>query len=601
MGVETATDKELNELVGSLNLKGIQEPFTVNDAINSPVMKNKSYVGKVYQNNNVAGDGFNSTTKATNSLNEIIEPEYDLCSIAAFTQFSDSLAACIEAYAVNIGGARHEYTEEIETIMENGKRLYKESREPVPAEIDKELKTQLARVTMFFNSVSLDMPWLKMKKLRTRAKHKTGNTYLEVERAFDNTLQGLRLVESPSIRLCVRSTEVTYIKYKVKDPTTFKYVEQKRGKCFRKFVQYQGTGNQNRIYFKEFGDPRVMNKFTGECLKIKDGDYITDINQVGGPVAFKKYLDDNNIKFGIATELIHWKIDNTEDLDGYGLIIWACLIPILLGVKFSDLADYNTLENKGIPDYMMIVEGAKAGEVIKSFKENVAANKELKEHKNILIISVDSTFTGSHTDPNFKNPTIRLEPLNQLLVKDGLLGKANYVEKVNERVAGVFRLPTFFIGKLNNVNRSVAEVAKDMANEQVFTPEIMDDDDIINMLIMPELDCSYYRYHTKSNKMENPELKAKTLREGIANGSILPGEGREEYAEILDRKLPDLELEFMKTPLPETLKGKPIQPKEKKLIELENGPDAEVFQGIKKRFEEANPGKVVKEMFIYAE
>src|SRR4051812_47703915 len=102
--------------VASISFDSV-EPFTLADAMYSPIMKNKAYIGKAYQNNNVAGDGFNSSTRANSipTMDEILEPEYDLCGLSSFKYFSDSLYACIQAYSVKIAGHGHELLEHKET------------------------------------------------------------------------------------------------------------------------------------------------------------------------------------------------------------------------------------------------------------------------------------------------------------------------------------------------------------------------------------------------------------------------------------------------------------------------------------------------------
>lgn len=511
-------------------------------------------------NDNVHGNGFNSTERNSSLYYDIIFPQYDQAILDTFYHFSDSLAACIDAYSTNICGFGYEFLEEKPTVEKDGKRFDKKTGKALKSSIIDEMDRQLAKISMFFKSVSLDIPWSLMQKLKTKAKERTGNAYYEVERNYDNEIQGFKLVESGQMFLTVREKEYIEIMQKVKNPITLEFEEIPRARRFRKFVQLQylnnsAANNASRIYFKEFGDPRIMNAYTGQYLKDSEGNYFLEGNKF--PPGFAETFRQNNGGyFKIATEIRHHKIYNTDDIDGYGVARWISLIPTLLGVKFSDLSDYDILKNKGIPSYLMIVEGGNAETIIKQMNDNVTANKVSGENKSFLIISSTANMTGAHTDPSYVNPKIRIEPLNQLLVKDGLMGKINYVEKINERVAGCFRLPTFFIGKLGNINRSVAEVAKDMANEQIFIPESMDEDDKINMDIMTDLGCTYYRYHSKTSQMENPDIKLQAIKDATTTGSMLPGESRQEYAEILGKNLQDIESDFMTTPLPLSIRNK---------------------------------------------
>ena len=612
------------------------QPFTIDEVFNSDVIKNKKYNGKSYQvnkalkNDDIIGNNFNSSNKTDNSIgiNNYLEPEYDLDRLASFIYFSDSLYACIKAYSINICGFGYEFLQEKEVITKKNVQYYKKNNQPVPKEIIKQMEEQYSKLSMFFESISLDIPWTQIEKLKTETKFKTGNAYLEIERDAYNQLQGVKLLESASIRITKRSPETISIYQKVKNPITLEYEKLLRGKRFRKFIQINSLQGNSYIYFKEFGDTRIMNSYDGEYIKDKTtNEYITDINLLTSEFLIKNGLNNNN--FNIATEILHTKIYNTEDLDGYGVPNWVSLIPTLLGVKFSDLSDFNTLEHKGLPEMLLIIEGGSAKEITKQIIDDVEQNKKLQKYKNLLIISADSKNSGTNTAPSYKNPSIRLEPLNQLIAKEGLKGKVEYIDKISERVASVFRLPTFFIGKLNNVNRSVAEVAKDMANEQVFIPESMDEDNIINMFIMPELNCPLYKYHSKGSTLENPDIKLQATKDGTITGSILPAEARGLYSELLGIPLQDVDNDFMNIPYPLSIRNRAtMSPRagnigsdllnandniasnnasdsvtlsKKKIFHLEETKDAEIYHNLKKRIQTAYGLGTINDLFIYAE
>lgn len=591
-----------NSKVNFTSITGVKG-FTFEDAVKSnDIVKSKDFVKKSYSfNDNVAGNGFNSTGRNDNFINEIITPEYDPEALNSFYDFSDSVGSCIDAYKINISGFGYELVEERETISKDGKKFYKDTGEEVPLEVIKEMRDQFSKATMFFDSVSLDMAWDLMLKLETEAKEKSGSGYFEVERDFYNNIQGLKFVESASMRMTKRNFPLI-VKQVVKNPITLQYEEQARSKNFRKFVQLQ-CGTARQIWFKEFNDPRIMNALTGEFLQFPNGEYVT--NKTVSEEFAQAYKNVTGQEFRLATEIIFDPIYNTSDLDGYGLPRFISLIPVLLGVKFSDLDDYSTLENKGIPKYAMIIEGANAEDVSTLVQNEIKNNKEAGEIKSFLVISADSTNTGTNSDPNYKNPNIRLEPLNQLLIKDGLKGKTEYVEKISERVAGRYRLPTAYFGKLDNVNRSSLEVIKDITNEQVFIPESMDRDNWINKLIMTELRCSHYRYRSKTSRIENPELKLTALKDSVNNGSQTPAEAREDYAKILGKQLPDIESDFMNTPYPMSIRSNGTKPSTLssltapegfKKIELEENKDSEVYSNLKKFVSEnfnINPNQMV--------
>lgn len=584
------------------------DPYSKKEILKNKLLSKVSKNTKSsYRNDAIAGNDFQSTSKSDTSFAEYIDPEYDHESLGLFPYLSDSLYACIETLSINICGNGHEFLEEKETFERKGKKYYKKTGKKVEPEVVQAMNEQLSRITMFFESVSLDMPWLLMQKLKMKSKHTTGDAYLEVERGYETleskfptSLQGLKLVEPAFIRLTKRSDEIIKVTQLVKNPVTLEFEKKTRGKRFRKFIQLQGGYGQEKKYFKEFNDPRVMNAYTGEYLKDESGNYYT--NDYPIPEGIVSKLEKEGQKFALATEIWHSKIHNINDLDGHGVPVWACLIPMLLGLKCSDLTDYETLKNKGIPEYLMIIEGGNASSIIKAFQDDVKENLKNDKRKSFLIVSADSKNTGTNTEPNYKNPSIRIEPLNQLLSKEGLKGKTEYRKEVNRFVDGVFRLPSAYRGELHNINRSSLETAVDSTNQNVFGPERTDEDNMINMLIMPELGSQYYRYHSKSAKMENPELKLQAVKDGTMSGSMLPGEARGEYSEILGKNYQDIDIEFMNTPYPvsirKTTNTPSITPSSVDNSIIDNEPTDSTNNSIDDNSIDNKPAKISKNLFI---
>lgn len=558
------------------------EPYKVSDIFNSGLLRNE-----IKKALDLPGNNTNSQSKSDFSTEEILIPPYDLEQLSLMKYLSDSLYSCIQAYAVNISGFGYQLNEDSETYIENGKRYYSETGEPVPDEINKALKNQYSDIDMFFNSVSMDIPWVTLQTLKTETKYTTGNAYYEIERdGKTNKIQGLSFVECENIRLTKRVKELVKVDQLVKNKFTKKFEIKTRFKYFRKYVQLSPDGVKK--YFKEINDPRLMNALTGEYYKNDSGEYILNNNI---PVGFFDKLKSDGKKFVSATELWYFKIHATNDIDGYGVPPWVSLIPMLLGVHFSDLSVFHTMQNKGLPEALLIVEGAKAKDIIKELNDEFAQNKKLQKYKSLLVVGAEGVNGGTNVNPVYKNPSIRLESLNMVLAKEGLEGKAKFADSVNERVAGVFRLPSFFLGKLHNVNRSVAEVAVDYANEQVFTPESQKDDAEINMYLMPELDSTYYSYASKRSKNENTELKLKTVQNGVISGVILPGEGRKIYSEILGKNLENISNEFMNTPYPVSIRSTGNN-NNNKVIKLNSSSDSEIFNNLKKHIEETQNIKI---------
>lgn len=484
-----------------------------------------------------AGNNINSISKTDDSLTQILEPTFDFIRLKEIYDISDSLKTCIEAYSTNISGFGFELVPVIDLIEENGKKVYRKDKIQVDNNVIESMENEESRLEMFFNSLSLDNTWIQLQCLKREMLEIYGNAYYEYESDLDNNIVGVTILEVENIRLTKRETEPFLINQKVKNPKTLEYIDVPRYKRFRKFVQVIGV--KKNIYFKEFGDPRVMNALDGEFLKDNNGNYLTKYDE-----SIVKAL---NKPFKIATEVYHYKLIDTSNIDGYGVPRWVSLTPILLGVRSSDLINLNLLKNKGIPDLILICEGSKAGTLKKQIEDQLSQNKELGKQGSLLVVEGEQGATpGAGTEKKYFNPSIRVQPLSELLTKEGMF--MSFSSKCNERVTSLYRLPNLLVGKTTDTNRSTAEVSKEIAQEQVFNPAQEADDSIINNLIFPKLGIKYFKYKSKSSQMKNTELTANIADKFIKNGSLMPGDGRNIVSDLLNKKFEDINEEYMNKP-----------------------------------------------------
>lgn len=491
----------------------------------------------------ISGNDINSIPKSNeNAYNEIIEPPLELSKLKDFYDISDSLRTCIETYAVNVVGFGYEFIPEWDMKEKNGKTVFSDSNKPVQAELVKEIKAEKAMLQMFYEAISLDDTWTEIQEKKLTLKEIYGNSYIEYERDIDGNLQGAVLIDADTIKLTKHETEGILIEHWIKNPETLEYQSQMRLRKFRRFVQLSSAG-AIQTYFKEFGDPRVMNAYNGKYYKDSSGEFITD----------NTFFPENE-KFKLATEIYHFKVLDPGNLYGYGLPRWVSLIPALLGVRSSDLLNCETFKNKGIPDFIVIVEGATADTITKQIEDHVKQNKKVGKFGNLLVVSADAKKIGT-PGPNmdYKNPAIRIEPLNILTQKEGLA--LNYQTETRERVFSIYRLPKILTGKSSDLNRATAEVEKQIVEEQVFAPLRVKEDDIQNKKILADKKIKYWKYASKSSKLEDVERRVKYTLDGTTKGVILPREARKTIAKDLNITLEEIESEWMDNPVPFSIRS----------------------------------------------
>jgi len=153
----------------------------------------------------------------------------------------------------------------------------------------------------------------------------------------DGRGQLARLVYVPSytVRLMPLDREPVEVEERTRvSSVSFEPVTARRR--LRRFLQIQG---QDRVYFKSFGDPRVISRSTG---------------QVFGSVEALLEANDND---GPATELLHFAIHSPRS--PYGVPRWVGTLLSVLGSRQMEEVNYLYFENKSVPPLALLVSGGR--------------------------------------------------------------------------------------------------------------------------------------------------------------------------------------------------------------------------------------------------
>ena len=119
---------------------------------------------------------------------------------------------------------------------------------------------------------------------------------------------------------------------------------------------------------------------------------------------------------------------------------------------------------------------------------------------------------------------INVEALTNVQHTDQLF--QNYDKNNSDKVRRSFRLPPIFLGSSEDYTRATAEQSRRLADEQVFAPERLEIDHVINYKILPHLDIKYHRFQSNSpNTTDNKEL-AQILNFAEKTGGLSPNIAR---------------------------------------------------------------------------
>jgi PBSX family phage portal protein len=323
-------------------------------------------------------------------------------------------------------------------------------------------------------------------------------TNLMVRTIYDREVFGYSFLE---VLRDVTTGKVTQIEYCrpadvtiVSDNGEWVAVKRKGRIVSRKFKRYVMRGSVTNttnhgiaIYFKEFGDPRPMDAYTGEY---------TDVEKP-------------------ATELIHFSIN--DGFSEYGMPRWSGCITQVRGSIASNNVNVEYFMNGRIEPTAMVLTDA---ELTKGSYDALYNSTGIKNSFGTIVVEA-KTIPSTDAEPNQTPHRARVD-IKKLTadMKDGLF--LEYKDKIAEALLKAFRLPPIYMGGTSDYNRATAQVARETTEEQVFVPDRRIVADVFNNVISEELEFKYCELTFKSPKTSSKDDLAKILDVLIRAGAVSP-------------------------------------------------------------------------------
>lgn len=492
-------------------------------------------------------------------VEDLVSPPYDARMLCQLHEHSNSLRQNVDAYAVNIDGFGHSFEPAIKLdsddtrvkvreamyldrlLAENGGAIGPTLQEPTDAEVDAkiaELKRVMliekARVESFFKFCCPDMPFTTLRRRTRTGMEITGNGFWEVIRNRARMPQQFVLMPSHSVRLVRKDDERVPVTQTVQHgPITFEEVTVVR--TFRRYVQ--AVGAEKPVWFKEFGDPRVMSSRTGKRYP-----------------TVEKMLEEEP-RATEANEVIHFAIHSHTS--AYGVPRWIGNLLSVLGSRNAEEVNFLYFENKSIPPLLITVSGGRMAadsvDKIRSFIENDVKGKR-NFHK-VMVIEAETT--GAAAAMGLENAgrcRIEVKPLTETHNKDGLFQE--YDERNMDKVGMSFRLPRLIRGDIRDFNRASAQASLEFAESQVFGPERQETDFVINRHILPALRIRYWTMVSNGPRITDPNDMADVLAKLTTCGILVPADGRELAAsKVFYAPLKHIKGDWVDQPIPLTAAG----------------------------------------------
>lgn len=424
----------------------------------------------------------------------VIEPPLSLGELSVLSEFSTELRQTIDAMSIGIDGF--------------GGRLLKRT-------MPKELETQFAAdiedefqfLTTFLEYPNPDESFVELRRSSRGIKEKTGNAYWELVPTPTNEARYscINLLDTASIRITRADRTFTrmWLNFVKPDFTLGRKIFQKR---FRRFVQIVGG---KKVFFKEFCDPRVIDRRTGD-------------------VASEDLPREHR-----ANEVFHDKIKCYRRTP-YGMPRFTGNIISIKGSRQADETNLITLMNNNIPSFAVLANGAMltqgSVERIREFVQSQIAGSS--NYSKWLILEGESSHDGLSGPTSAK---IEIVPLTKSQHSDMLF--QSYDENNAKKLRRNFRIAPILVGASENYDRSTAQVSEGLTEKYVFNPEREAEDRSINKILLQQ-GIRFWTYKSNSPNVTNDEDLVRILTGAERTGGLTPRIARSLLEDILNRDLP---------------------------------------------------------------
>lgn len=427
---------------------------------------------------------------------DILETPYNQEGLRLLVDQSTIIQQCIEAYKRNIVGfgATPKYKEDENVSGESPEK-----------------KAEWTALEEWIEDFNYDMSFTDLFAQVLEDREVYGVGYIEGIRNGKGQLEGGEYVDASTIRAT---------KY-----TPYVDVEQKKGKkkfkrrkAFRRFVQI--IDGKMGVWFKEYGDPRIMDNRTGKF--VADGATIQEEYQ--------------------ANELIPFRVGKGV----YGTPRWVGHVVHMDGARKAETLNNNYFSQGRHTPMAIILNNAKLSiDSEQALIEYANGVQGVENAHKFLIIESEAEETGVLKDKEMKS-NVELKSLADMLQQDALF--LEYDESSRQKVQSSFRLPDIYVGRSKDFNRATADMARTITEEQVFEPERTSLAWVINNKLLESYEFEHVKADFEAPDISDPQAQANMIKTLGDLGAYAANDLREVAGKAIGKDLENFEGEEFDTP-----------------------------------------------------
>ena len=424
-----------------------------------------------------------------------ISPPSDLRGLRNLVKHSTILPQCIRAYKNNIAG------------FGIGIR-YIEDAEETP-----EMAAEFSRAQEIIELLNIEQDTKEVFEDIIEARETYGIAYLEVIRNVAGEVVQIEFVkETPTI-----------LKTRPLDPyiSTVYYHHGQQTERKKRYCKYKQDIGGKTVFFKEFGDPRIMDRRDGEYLK--EGESL-DL----------EYQANEIMEFTIGTE-------------PYGEVRWIGQILGVDGSRRAETLNNNYFTNgRHTPLMIMIEGGTLTDESFEKLQQYINDIKGEAGQHAFLLLETEASDGRTDFDQQEK-PKITVKDLASVLQKDELF--QGYLDNNRRKVQSAFQLPDLYVAYTTDFNRATAQTAQEVTEEQVFQPERRSLAWAINNRLLNGYQFQHVEAYFLEPDISNPDDLYKLLTVANNAGGVTPNFAKRIIYEAFGEQAEDYPEEWGDTPL----------------------------------------------------
>jgi PBSX family phage portal protein len=419
----------------------------------------------------------------------ILPPPYGVHKLFQVIERSNALRPCIDAYVTN--------------VVRPGWEVVPMRREGRANEGEK------AELLSFVENANSEESLCAVMSKVVRDRESVGYGFLEIIRDITGELSLLRHAPAITTRLAPKNKNEVLVEYTIQRGRRVSTVKE-----FRKFRRFCQRVQGSTVWFKEFGDPRKLNRTTG----IFEGD--------------EGYTAGNE-----ATEILHFKLPSNEP---YGVPRWINQLPSILGSREAEEVNMRYFEDNTVPPMMLTVAGGKLTN--QSYKELNAMLQtgDVGKNRQNRIMLLEAVGVSDSLDGNATPVQLKVEKLTDARQSDSLFKE--YDDANMTKVRSAWRLGAVLVGMGADVNYANSQVAVALAESQVFGPDRSELDEQLNKTVVNGdrgLSMKSIVLVSRVPAITSPETTIKALTALNVMGGVTPRTAVVSANTFLQQELPE--------------------------------------------------------------